>query len=311
VVGPDAVSGGVVGGTKAGEGAEVVGEVRLVVVPAGEGKVGPADVGALVHELNGLLEALDAAVELGGDADVLVEALGEAAGAEAGGAGELGDGGGAGRRVEMGEGVVEDGVAALMFAERESSEEREFEEVKFLFGGWGFAEFVAEVEGGAAPECIEGGFAVGEEAGVVGEERYGAAGVEDDADELGEVDGVDLLVAGVDAEEDACGGVVERAGEVVGVGEVVAGEGENDLGSAGGEDALVAVGGVRVADVPEGFDEGCEGGMGDVLKVKHASASGCGTSEGDGRGWRYWWCDCRTIEDGLIEDLKRWRMSGL
>ena len=96
MVGPDAVSGGVVGGTKAGEGAEVVGEVRLVVVPAGEGKVGPADVGALVHELEGLLKALDAAIELGGDADLLVEAFGEATGAETGGAGELGDGGCAG-----------------------------------------------------------------------------------------------------------------------------------------------------------------------------------------------------------------------
>ena len=79
MVGPDAVGGGVVGGAEAGEGAEVVGEVGLVVVAAGEGQVGPADVSALVHELEGLLKALDAAVELGGDADLLVEALGEAA----------------------------------------------------------------------------------------------------------------------------------------------------------------------------------------------------------------------------------------
>ena len=96
VVGPDAIGGGVVGGAEAGEGAEVVGEVGLVVVAAGEGELGPGDVGTVVHELKGLLEALDAAVELGGDADLLVEALGEAARAEAGSAGELGDGGGAG-----------------------------------------------------------------------------------------------------------------------------------------------------------------------------------------------------------------------
>lgn len=50
------------------------------------------DVGAAMHLLESLLEALDAAVELGGDADLLVEALGETTGAEAGGAGELGDG---------------------------------------------------------------------------------------------------------------------------------------------------------------------------------------------------------------------------
>jgi hypothetical protein len=274
VVGPDALGGGVVGGTKAGEGAEVVGEVGLVVVAAGKGELGPGNLGTAVHLLDGLLEALDAAVELGGDADLLVETLREAAGAEAGGAGELGDGGGAGGGVEMGEGVVEDGVAVLVPAEGEASEEREFEEGEFLFGGGGFAEVVAEVEGGAAPEIVEGGFAVGEDAGVVGEEGQRAAGMEDKADELGEVDGVDLLVAGVDAEEDGCGCVGERIDGIVGVGEVVPGQGDDDLGAAGGKNSLVTVDGVRVAGVPEGFDEGAEGGMGEVLEIEHASASG-------------------------------------
>ena len=74
------------------------------------------------------------------------------------------------------------------------------------------------------PDVFEGGFAVGEELGVGGEEGQGAAGVEGDADELGEIDGVDLLVAGVEAEEDGGGGVLERVGGVVGVGEVVAGK---------------------------------------------------------------------------------------
>ena len=65
VIGPGAAGGGVVGGAEAGEGVEVVGEVRLVVVAAGEGEFGPVDVVAAVHELYGLLEALDAAVEFG------------------------------------------------------------------------------------------------------------------------------------------------------------------------------------------------------------------------------------------------------
>ncbi len=55
-----------------------------------------------MHLLDSLLEALDAAVEFGGDTDLLVEALGEAAGAETGGAGEFGDGGGAGGVVKVG-----------------------------------------------------------------------------------------------------------------------------------------------------------------------------------------------------------------
>ena len=65
MVGPGAVSGGVVGGADAGEGVEVVGEVGLIIVAAGEGEVGPADVGSAMHVLDGLLEAPDAAVEFG------------------------------------------------------------------------------------------------------------------------------------------------------------------------------------------------------------------------------------------------------
>ena len=61
---------------------------------------------------------------------------------------------------------------------------------------------------------------------------------------------------------------------VVGVGEVVAGQGDDDLGMAVGEDALVAVGcRFGVAGVPEGLDEGGEGGMGAALEIEHASTS--------------------------------------
>src|SRR5271168_1447243 len=114
--------------------------------------------------------------------------------------------------MEVGEGVVDGGDAAWGAAFAEAMDEGEVEEVEFLLGGWGFAEIVAEVGGGAAPYVFERGFAVGEEVGVVGKEGYGAAGMEDDADEFGEVDGVDLLVMGVESEEDGGGGVLERVG---------------------------------------------------------------------------------------------------
>jgi len=91
------------------------------------------------------------------------------------------------------------------FAFAETVKESEVEEVEFACGGVGFAEVVAEVGGGAAPEIFERGFAVGEEVGVVGEEGCGAAGMEEDTDENAEVDGVDLLVARVEAEEDGGG----------------------------------------------------------------------------------------------------------
>src|SRR5207302_6267657 len=101
-IGPGARGSGIVRGAEAGEGVEVVGEVGLVVVAAGEGKLGPVDVGAAVDELDGLLETLDAAVEFGGDADLLAELLGEAAGADTDVAGEGGNGGGAWGLLEAG-----------------------------------------------------------------------------------------------------------------------------------------------------------------------------------------------------------------
>ena len=203
------------------------------------------DVCSAVHELDGLLEALDAGVGFGGDADVFVEEMGEAAGADADVAGEFGDGGGGWGALEFCEGVVDGGGAARSAGFGEAMAESEVEEVEFLRGCWGLAEVVAEVEGGSAPEFFEGGLAVGEGVGVVGEEGEGAAGMEGDADEFGEVDGVDELVVGVDAEEESGGLGLERVGGVVGVGEVVAGERDDDLGAAVGEDALVAMDGVR------------------------------------------------------------------
>jgi hypothetical protein len=273
VVGPRTFAGGVRSGAEAGEGVEVVGEVGLVVVAAGQSEFGPADVDAAVHLLDGLLEALDAAVELGGDADLFGEELGESAGADSHVACEFGDGKGAGRAMEVGEGVVDGGASEGNSAFAETMAEREVEEVEFAGGGRGFAEVVAQVCCCVAPEIFEGGFAVGEGVGAVGEEGQGAAGVEEDADELGEVDGVDLLVVGVDAEKDGGGGGFERVCGMVGVGEVVAGEADDDLGAADGEDTLKVVCGLRVAGVPEGLDEGGESGMGRTLKIKHASTS--------------------------------------
>lgn len=59
---------------------------------------------------------------------------------------------------------------------------------------------------------------------VVWEEGKCAAGLEDDADQFSQIDGVDLLMTRVEAEEDGGRGVSEGVGGVVGVGEVVAGE---------------------------------------------------------------------------------------
>jgi len=69
------VSGGVKAGTDTGESAEGVGKVGLIVVSAGQGEFGPGEVRATVEALHGSLEALDATVELRGDANMLAKDL--------------------------------------------------------------------------------------------------------------------------------------------------------------------------------------------------------------------------------------------
>ena len=103
----------------------------------------------------------------------------------------------------MSESVVNGGNAVLGSAFTEAMAEGEVEEIEFASGCGGFAEIVAKVGSGTAPEVFQRGFAVGEDVGVVGEEGNGATGVEEDADEFGEVDDVDLLMMGVEAEEDS------------------------------------------------------------------------------------------------------------
>ena len=60
-----------------------------------------------MHRLDGLLEALDTAVDLRGDSDLFAEELREAARTETDLTGEFGDGSGAGRPVEVGQSEVD------------------------------------------------------------------------------------------------------------------------------------------------------------------------------------------------------------
>jgi hypothetical protein len=81
VIAPRTAGSGVGGGAYAREGAEVVGEVGLVVITTSESEFGPGDVGTVMELVNGLLKTLDAAVKLGWYADVFAEELREPAGA--------------------------------------------------------------------------------------------------------------------------------------------------------------------------------------------------------------------------------------
>jgi len=67
----------------AGEGAEVVIEVRLVEVAAPERDVGPIDVVPAMNAVQHLLEAANPAEELGSESDLFTEDLNKPAPAEA------------------------------------------------------------------------------------------------------------------------------------------------------------------------------------------------------------------------------------
>ncbi len=131
------------------------------------------------------------------------------------------------------------------------------------------AEAVAEGMGAAAPDGFERGFEVGELVRAGGEEGRAAAGAEDDADKVGEVGGVDDLVARVHAGEDGeglrLGGGMKSGGAV---GEAIGRERDDDLHVAGGQDHLAAVRGVWIAAVPERVNEGGQRGLWRSLRGK-------------------------------------------
>ena len=107
VVSPAGAVGGVGGGVDAGEGAELVGEVGLVVVAAVESKFSPAYVCSCVKLVNGALEALDSAPDLGREADCFAENLGKAALAPADLARGFADAGNVGDALELVNGEID------------------------------------------------------------------------------------------------------------------------------------------------------------------------------------------------------------
>jgi len=101
VVGPDRAADGVGSGVDAGEGAELIGEVGLIVVATFEGELGPADVGSGVELMNGALETLNAAPYFGRETYLFAKDLGEAALAPANLAGSFADAGDVGGALEV------------------------------------------------------------------------------------------------------------------------------------------------------------------------------------------------------------------
>ena len=167
------------------------------------------------------------------------------------------------------QGMVHHPVTSANTSMPELAKQKTFEKIELLGGGGEIAQAIAERAEGRSPEVFEVGFAVAKEAGGVREEGQGSSGMEGDADQFREIDGVDVLVDGVEAKKESRRGRPPGVDGMVGVGEGVACERNNDLGPSRRKDALAGVGGVRIVGIPEGMDERNEGGMGNALKVKH------------------------------------------
>ncbi len=97
---------------------------------------------------------------------------------------------------------------------------------------------IAESAKRRSPEIFDRGLAVGKNAAVIREKRQVPSWMKGNSDQLGQIDGVDVLVSGVKTEEKAGGGTLERVSSVIGIGEIVACQRDDDLSASGRQDPL-------------------------------------------------------------------------
>ena len=141
---------GIGGGVDTGEGFEIVGKVRLIVIAAIECQIGPTYICAAMKSSKCGLETLEAAPGFGSDADGFAEdarkpAFTDAQGFRAFADGELFFG-------EKVQGLVDDGRTACVAGKKPGKEK--FESAELRCGRRRFAELVGETF--ASPEILQG-----------------------------------------------------------------------------------------------------------------------------------------------------------
>lgn len=183
--------GEILGGIDAGEGAEVVDEVGLIEIAAVESDVSPANLTARRDAAKDRLEAANAAEELRGQANVLLEELDETARAETGFANDFGDVGGLWSTEKRFDGifdrrmVVKDASGPL--------QESEFEGAEFGGGSGRFENAVADLSREGSPEVAEFEMLIAKFRAGEFQKWNRTGGTEGDADDV-------ILFIGVDGE---------------------------------------------------------------------------------------------------------------
>jgi hypothetical protein len=249
--------GEILGGIDAGEGAEVVDEVGLIEIAAVESDVSPANRTARRDAAKDRLEAANAAEELRGQANVMLEELDETARAETGFANDFGDVGGLRGAEKRFDGifdrrmVVKHACGAL--------QESEFEGAEFGGGSGSFENAVAELSREASPEVAEFEMLIAKFRAREFQKWNRTGGTEGDADDVILFIGVDGEGFGLWAGERAAV-ESEHFASVVGIVEagLVFGEIDNDGDAAVGHQAFFSVRLRIVAVIPEELDKARE-----------------------------------------------------
>ena len=271
VIRPQGAAGRIGSGVDAGEGAEFVGEVRLVVVSTVERHLRPGDVHSSVQLLHGALKAQNAGPGFGREADLFPKNLRKVALAPTSAPGYFPNRGNAGRALKTAQREVHDGVPGESAGE--PMQQKLLQIAKPVCGSGELAQAIAKRAGRLAPGVFQANVPIAEEVNGVRDEGSEAAGVEDDADQVSHIGGVDDLIGRAGSnDEGRLSGL--RGFAFAQIEQKVAGQVENYLHTAGGQNALPAVRRIENPRVPEAANASVERGGGNVFEVDHLRPRG-------------------------------------
>lgn len=272
VVGPQGAVCGICRRVDSGEGAELVGEVGLVIVAAVECQICPADIGTGVKFAYGVLETLDAAPDLGSKPDLFAKNLGEAPLTPADLTCRLANTGDVAGAVKVAEGKVDFSGARGCAPSGLACESLAEELLKIMQAcprSGKFAQVIAKRVGLRSPDIVKRNALVAEPMGCFRGEGCESSGSEDDADQVSHVGSVNDFV-NRSCSYDKSGRHVAVMLAYGAVEQKIARQVDDDLCAAGRKDAFAAMVRFPGLCVPEHTNGLVERGGGDLLQVKQS-----------------------------------------